>query len=408
MSFVGEDLHQNINADVVVIGGGFTGISAALHMAQEGVNVVVLEANTIGFGGSGRNVGLVNAGLWTPPNEVEAKLGSAAGKKLNEALAEGPKLVFDLIEKHNISCSAKRNGTLHCADSPWQVKGLKLRYDQQISRGAPVKFLDETETVLRTGSREFVSSLWDPRAGTIQPLGYVKGLARAAKSAGAKIYENSLVVAMKHDGDVWKVSTSSGTVTAKKVIQATNAYGGDGLHPNQFINVQYFQMATAPLPFELRKTILPNGEGCWNCATVMSSFRLDDDGRMLIGAVGNLESFGGATHRAWALRKMKKVFPQLTGFDFENAWHGSISMTSDHLPKIVNFGPNAISIFGYSGRGISPGTVFGKHAAKWAIDEDESAFPMAIIKSNSEIFKQSKAVYFEAGSTLAHLVDARI
>lgn len=406
-----ESLRCDIDAEVVVIGGGYTGISAALYLAQKGVDVVLLEKQTIGYGGSGRNVGFVNAGLWTPPDEVEGVLGSEGGAKLNAALADGPQLVFDLIEKNKIKCSAKRNATLHCAETFWQIKGLKSRYDQQIARGAPVKFLGEVETLLRTGSKKFIASLWDPRAGTIQPMDYAKGLAAAAVKAGANICENSPAKIIRHDGDVWNITTPNGSVKAKKLIQATNAYSSvndeNGLYNNEFIRVHYFQMATEPLPLELRKLILPNGEGCWNCAMVMSSFRLDEDGRMLVGAVGNLSGLGGAVHQAWAKRKLISVYPQLAGIKMSNAWHGRISMTSDHLPKVVNFGPNALSIFGFSGRGISPGTVFGKYAADWAVSGDENAFPVAITVGNSEYFKAIKSVYYEAGATATHFIGAR-
>lgn len=410
-NFKCESLHGAINADVVIIGGGYTGISAALHLAQKGVDVVLLEALTVGYGGSGRNVGFVNSGLWTPPDEVEQKLGFKGGVRLNAALADGPQLVFNLIEKHNINCSAKRNATLHCADTPWQMKGLKSRYDQQIARGAPVKFFGETETFIRTGSKKFIASLWDPRAGTIHPMDYVKGLAAAAVKSGAKIYEKSSAKVAIHDGEFWNITTPNGAVRARKLIQATNAYssenGANGLHKNEFINVHYFQIATDPLPLELRKTILPNGEGCWNCATVMSSFRLDGDGRMLIGAVGSLSGFCATIHRTWAKRKLISVYPQLKGIKVSNAWHGRISMTSDHLPKIVNFAPNAISIFGFSGRGISPGTVFGKCAAEWAVSGNKDAFPSAITKSKSEHFKNIKSVYYEAGAAVTHFLGAR-
>lgn len=411
ITFRNRVLREDITAEVVIIGGGYTGLSAALHIAQKGVDVVLLEAKTIGHGGSGRNVGLVNAGLWTSPNEVEEFLGIEQGAKLNRALASGPDLVFQLIETYKINCDAKRNGTLHCADTDRQINDLKSRFYQQVARNAPVELLGVEETFARTGSPQFVASLFDPRAGTIQPLSYAKGIAWAARKAGADVYQNSPVTSVMFYNDHWNVETPYGTVKAKKIIQATNAYSNDfknnGLHKNQFIDVHYFQMATEPLPQEIRNTILPNGEGCWNCATVMTSFRLDDEGRLLIGAVGKLSGVGGYIHRAWAKRKLKLLYPQLAGIDFNNEWHGRISMTSDHLPKVVGFGPNAISIFGFSGRGISPGTVFGKCAAKWAESGDCEAFPVEISIKKKEHFKKIKSNFYGVGAALTHLVAAR-
>lgn len=167
-------LEGDVTADVVVIGGGFTGVSAAWHLAARGASVVLLEAATVGFGGSGRNVGLVNAGLWTPPDGVEEKLGAAAGAALNDMLAEGPQLVFDLIEAQQIRCEAVRGGTLHCAHSAAGFRDLQARHAQQEARGAPVKLLDAAETARRTGSPAYHGALWDGRAGTIQPLAYVQ------------------------------------------------------------------------------------------------------------------------------------------------------------------------------------------------------------------------------------------
>lgn len=410
-TFRNRVLRDNIVTQTVIIGGGYTGLSAALHLAQLGVEVVLLEAKTIGHGGSGRNVGLVNAGLWTPPTQVENLLGIEQGKKLNQALALGPDLVFKLIAEHKIKCEAKRNGTLHCADTNRQINDLKSRFFQQVARDAPVELFGEEETCKRTGAKHFVASLFDSRAGTIQPLGFAKGMAKAARNAGADIYQNSPVTSAMFDGQFWNIETPNGTLKAKKLIQTTNAYSNDykssGLNKNEFVDIHYFQMATQPLPEALVKSILPNGEGCWNCATVMTSFRLDEEGRLLIGAVGKLKGLGGLIHRAWAKRKLKTLYPQLAKFDFKNEWHGRICMTSDHLPKVVDFGPNAISIFGFSGRGISPGTVFGKCAAQWAMIEERDVFPVEISHHKIERFKKAKSYFYQTGAILVHLLADR-
>jgi len=405
--FLSSPHDGHLAVDVVVIGGGYTGLSAALHLSEAGVKTCVLEADSIGHGGSGRNVGLVNAGLWTPPDVIERRIGSTAGKKLNTILASGPSLVFDLIEKHQIPCEHMRCGTLHCAAGYLGLKELDSRFRQQRKRNAPVQLLSAEETARRTGTHQFVGSLFDERAGTIQPHAYAHGLAHAAENAGARIFQNTPAVSISKANGHWNVKTPNGTVVGQKLVQATNAYGIGGVTKNQFTPAYYFQSATQPLPKELRQKILPGGEGCWDTATIMSSFRMDKAGRLLIGGVGNLKSFGGNLHYAWAHRKMQSLFPELSNVELEYVWGGRIAVTNDHLPKIVEFGDGAISIFGYSGRGIAPGTIFGRSVADWFVNDDPSAFPIEFQPCSREPLKGTKSFFYEAGATLFHMVTER-
>ncbi len=401
-------LSAKVETDVVVIGGGFTGCSAALHLVEAGAAVCLLEAETIGHGGSGRNVGLVNAGLWTPPDQIEATLGVTVGCKLNAALAAGPKLVFDLIERHSIDCEATRNGTLHCAHSPAGLADLQNRHAQQVARNAPVELLGVEETVQRTGSHGYHGALLDHRAGTIQPLAYVLGLARAARVAGAALHEHSPVTRYWQDGTGWQVETPQGSVTAQTLIQATNAYEWRVQPISTFTPVYYFQFATKPLSDHLRAAILAGGEGCWDTATVMSSFRMDASARLIVGSIGNLDGWGASIHTGWWRRKLRKLFPAVTDYMIEHAWCGRIAMTADHLPKVVEIGQNAVSIYGYSGRGIASGTVFGQAAARWALSGDPADFPLAPQLVQSEHHTVLKRIYYECGAALTHLVNARL
>ena len=401
-------LSQDISVDLVVIGGGYSGVAAALQAAQRGASVCVLEAEDFGFGGSGRNVGLANAGLWLPPAEIRKHLGQAQGDRLVALLAQAPSRVFDLIAQHDIQCEPVRNGTLHCAHSSKGFADLQTRHRQLSQDGAPVELLDQAEATWRTGSSAFHGALFDPRAGTIQPLGYVRGLARAAVAAGAQLHAQTSALNMRHENGVWQVETAGGTVRAKALIQATNAYHQDLPASSQtYVPVNYFQYATDPLPKDLRDTILPGGEGCWDTGLIMTSFRMDQAGRLVIGAMGNLNHFASFAHKSWIQRKLAELFPAIAGQSLTAGWHGRIAMTSDHIPKIVSIGPNALAVFGYSGRGIGPGTVFGMGMAESLLSGSTDPLPIPAIPAHKETLTGARQMFFETGATLTHLVKSR-
>ena len=403
------ELTTEVDVDLAIIGGGYTGLSAALHAAQAGAKVCVVEAQEFGHGGSGRNVGLANAGLWLPPEDIEAQLGVEAGRRLSDLLAGAPDMVFNLIAEHGIDCEPVRAGTLHCAHAPGGVKDLRKRHAQLAERGAPVTLLSRDEAVARVGSDQVHGALFDPRAGTIQPLAYAKGLARAAQGAGAQLYERSLAQSVTRDGAGWRIETPSGRITAGKLLLATNAYATriPGLDNPSVIPVHYFQAATEPLSPALRDRILASGEGCWDTALIMSSWRMDQAGRLVIGGMGQLNHPGGAIHRSWLRRKLAKMFPALAETPFEHEWFGRIAMTSEHMPKLLSVGDSGMICFGYSGRGIGPGTLFGQRIAEALLSGDNSGLPVAPTLSHSLPFAGGRQGYYETGATLMHLVMDR-
>lgn len=402
------ELSGEVTADLVVIGGGYTGCSAALKAAELGASVCLIEADRIGSGGSGRNVGLANAGLWLPPEDINAELGAETGSRLSALLADAPEMVFSLIEKHGIQCDPQRNGTLHCAHAPAGMKDLQHRHAQLTAIGAPVELLSREETVQRVGSNAVHGALFDPRAGTIQPLAYVRGLARAAAAAGAQLHRNSPASSITRSGGGWQVTTPKGSVHAKHLIMATNAYAQEiqGYAAPQVIPVHYFQAATDPLPGPLLEKILPGKEGCWDTALVMSSWRLDQAGRLVIGGMGALNHFGSGLHRSWLIRKLGTLYPELKETQLRSHWHGRIAMTTEHLPKIIDL-DGGFACFGYSGRGIGPGTLFGTAMAEVLLNGDQSRLPVPPVRDHAIPFPGLRSAYYETGATLTHLVSDR-
>ena len=310
-------LAVDVDCDVAIVGAGYTGLSAALHAAEGGATVAVLDGAEIGFGGSGRNVGLVNAGMWVTPDDLPATLGETYGQRLLALLGDAPRAVFELVDKHKIACEIERSGTLHCAVGARGLAELAERERQWRARGAPVRLLDKAEAAAKIGSIAYAGALLDERAGTIQPLAYARGLAGAAIAAGARVFASSPVLGCHADGDRWIVRTPRGAARAKWVIVATNAYT---VAPwaelrAELTHLPYFNFATVPLEPATRRAILPERQGCWDTRQVMSSFRFDHAGRLVFGGVGALRGTGLPIHRAWARRSVAKLFPRLAGVE---------------------------------------------------------------------------------------------
>jgi glycine/D-amino acid oxidase-like deaminating enzyme len=404
-------LKGSIRVDTAIVGGGYTGLSAALHLAEAGANVALLEAVEIGFGGAGRNVGLVNAGMWVMPDVLGDVLGGDYGERLLELLGDAPKLVFDLIERHRIECEVERAGTLHCAVGLKGLRELEQRVAQWSRRGAPVELLNAADTAAKIGSSAYAGSLWDRRAGTIQPLAYARGLARSAVNAGAKTFTRSAVTSAERVDGKWKLQAAGGHVIADRVIVATDAYatGPWSEVRTEQIHLPYFNFATQPLSDNVRASILPERQGAWDTNEVLSSFRFDRAGRLVFGSCGALRGTGAAVHRSWARRALKKLFPQIGDVRFEAEWYGLIGMTDDHLPRFHKLAENVFGFSGYNGRGIAPGTTFGRLLALYALGQlDEKDLPLPASTPIKPNFRSARTALYEVGAQFVHLIEARL
>lgn len=392
-----EPLQTSLTTDVAIVGGGFTGLSTALHLAQRDIDCHVLEAKTIGYGGSGRNVGLVNAGLWLPPQDVRSQLGNDRGSALIDLLGRAPEYVFSLIEKHQIRCEAKRSGTIHAAHSKAGFDDLSRRHEEWQRLKAPVDLLNAEEVAAKIGSGVFHGGLVDRRCGTINPMGYARGLARVAKAAGAEIHTGTHVFSLSRKGDKWCVETTGGTVTANAVILGTNAYS-DKLWPGlnrAFTMIHYFNVPSEPLG-DRAAHILHEGQGLWDTGKVMFSVRRDDFGRLILGSMGKVIGGRKGLTEYWANKTARRLFPELGEIKWEAAWHGQIAMTDDHLPRIHRLADNLYTPIGYNGRGITPGTMFGKAMADLLAGGDEDSLPLPVTDLSPVPFCHVMSSVYEA------------
>lgn len=400
-----QALEGSVTVDTVVIGAGYTGLSAALHLARAGQSVAVIEAAEIGFGASGRNSGLVNAGLWVMPDELPRILGPVHGPRLLDILKYSPRLVFGLVQQYGMDCEADPRGTYHMAWGQSGLSQLRERVAQWRRHGVELELLDADETRRRTGALRYAGSLYDTRAGTIQPLAYARGLARAALQEGAMIFTGSPVTSFAPDGDGWIVRTERGEARGRWLVISTDMYSTASTTRvrEAQVGLPYFHVATRPLSDNVRRTILPDGGGTWDTKTVLSGFRLDARGRLIIGSVGALRAGGQSLHPAWARRYIRNILPQVGEVEFESAWFGHIGMTGDHLPRLHTFGPRSIGISAYNGRGIGPGTVMGREIARAVMGEiGLEDMPLPVSYLTMPPFRPLREAYYELGAQIAH------
>ncbi|GEN24383.1 oxidoreductase [Halomonas cupida] len=399
-----ERLNEKLTAEVTVIGGGITGLSTALHLAEAGVDVLLIEAGEIPSGGSGRSVGLVNAGLWIPPDDILETLGQEDGERANTLLGGAPAEVFSLIERHAIDCDATRTGTLHLAHNTKGEGDLARRAEQFQRRGAPVELLGGDDCYQRVGTRRIRRALLDHRAGTINPAAYTRGLARAAVKAGARLYTNSPACGVTRHAEDWLVMTTTGSVRAPRVVFATNAYTED--HWNRvrdhFFPGHFFQVASPPLPEELAGDILPEGQGAWDTRMVLSSMRRDAEGRLILGSLGRGEGRPVAWIRCWADRIQRHYFPQLGKMDWECTWTGRIAFTPEHTLRLFEPAPGILGVTGFNGRGVTTGTIVGKGFAHYLVTGDDSLLPLPIRSHRPVRARPLWSSGYESGFTLYH------
>ncbi len=370
-----------LRTQAAVIGAGYTGLCAALHLAEAGREVVVVEAADIGERASGLNGGQVIPGVKPDPDALERVLGPYAGGRLVATTGAGPDLVFELIARHGIECEARRAGWIQPATSEAALEQLGRRVEQWLRRGAPVSLLSRSEVLQLTGSALYCGGLLDRRGGTLQPLGYVRGLAQALLRAGGHIHTHSPALRLGRRGGSWSIDTPQGSVSAPVVILATDAYT-DAVSEElrrTMVPVPSFQVATAPVPVELRSTILPEGQAASDTWHLLRYFRLDASGRLVLGSRGTFADSPQLRDVQYHYRAVHEIYPQLKGIPFEYHWGGMVAMTQDQLPHLHEMAPGLLAGVGYNGRGVAMATVMGRLLARRALGAQvaELGFPMS-------------------------------
>jgi glycine/D-amino acid oxidase-like deaminating enzyme len=359
-------LAGHMNADVVVIGAGITGSSAALHLAQAGKSVIQLEAHEPGWGASGRAFGNVVPVSKHSEDDILETYGPRRGERINRALADGPRLVGTLINDCGMDALVKSDAWLLTAHSPQARARLCARAERLAAGGEDVAFIEEGETERLVGSAYYKAGMLDRRAIAIRPYAYTQGLARAARNAGVHQYWHSAVTAIEKDGAMWRVSSADGTVRAACVMICTNAYGGN-VWPDlarAYIPVRGYSVISRPISDNLYESILPYNHFITDTRNLWSGIRKLPGNRLHLSTGGSALRADAKANFDEASSRLKDVFPHIGHVNWDGQSSGWIAITPKQLPKILRLADGVFTAFGYSGRGISFATLLGRELAK--------------------------------------------
>jgi glycine/D-amino acid oxidase-like deaminating enzyme len=373
-------LEGSASADVCIIGGGFTGLSAALQLAEAGTRVVLLEAEEPGWGASGRNGGQVNPGLKPDPGQVERDFGPDLGGRMLALSYGAPDAVFALIRKHQIACEARQEGTIRAAIGAANAAAVARSVEQGARRGWPVSFADAHAIAAMTGTDRYAGAMVDARGGDLHPLSYARGLARAAIAQGVRIHGRSAVTRLARSAGGWRVETAHGHVEAAQVVLATNGYTGE-LWPQlrqSVVPVFSSIAASEPLPDSLAARIMPRRASLYEAGRITVYYRLDRQNRLLMGGRGPQRPITDTAPIAYLKAYTERLWPSLKGLRWTHGWNGRVAMTADHYPHLHEPAPGLIAALGYNGRGVAMATVLGGQLARRLLGAPVEALDMPV------------------------------
>lgn len=354
-------LYGDARADVAIIGGGFTGLSAAAHLAQRGVDVVLIEGTRFGDGASGRNGGQMGTGQRLWPEELEAELGLTRARALFDLAEEAKAHLLDFTRTHGIDVDF----------TPGQLSVVhKKRYLAEYRRHAVlmrerfayphIGVMDARETAERLGSTRYHGGIRDAGTGHVHPMKLVIGTARVAAQAGARLHENTKALGIETTGGKVRIRTARGTITADKALVAVNAYGGE-LEPESAAHVMPISsFIGATVPLGDHSPVLPGRESVDDSRFVVRYFRRTPTGELLFGGREAYTSAAPKDLAASMRRQIAEVYPALKDVEITHAWGGSVGITMPRKPFVREVMPGVISAGGYSGHGVMLANFVGK------------------------------------------------
>lgn len=376
-------LDGDLQTDVAIVGAGYTGLAAAHHLAQAGLACVVLEANDVGWGASGRNGGMAVLRYKKSWSSLARQFGRERTRHLHRLLHQALDLLEQTVSEHRIDCGFARYGHITAANGKAALAMLErdIQWLAAHAADAVPRLLSAAETADLTGTSCYLGGYLDTRAGGIHPLNFARGYAAALSGLGVPIYIDTAVQSLIEQGDRVVLETGRGIVRAKQVLIATNAYT-DLTHYGtdlaaRVVPVSTSVITTVPLSDGLLQSILRQGHLVSDTRHLLNYFRIAPGNRLLYGGRGSLtgkesiEVYGGLE------RKMRETFPALSGVEIDHRWSGKVAVTLDDFPHVGRVSARVAYAMGYGGRGVALTNLLGKMLAHLALGELIDAGPMS-------------------------------
>ena len=397
-------LEGDLSVDVAVVGAGFTGLRAALQLAEAGVQVAVLEAGDVGFGASGRNGGQVNPMLpVAQPDDLHKAVGTRYFERMSHTALGSADALFAFIRAYQIECEARQKGWIrvdHCAAARDVARrNAKLWNDH----GAGFEFLEREDVQRLTGARGYATGTLSARGGAVQPMALVRGMDRVARAAGAQVFSFSPVSGMARRDGRWHLQVKGHRVDAEKVVVATNGYS-DGLVSGlkrSVLPLMSSQMATGVLDEEQIGPILPEGHTISDTRRLIMYARREPGGQMLFGGIGFRRPLGGMGGFGWILKDAPETFPSLKGATWKHFWGGHIALTEDRVPHLHEPAPGVVAGLGYNGRGVAMSQIMGQVLAQRTLGTPLENLPFPVTEIPTYAFRLPQVL--GAGLAMAFL-----